>query len=1102
MKQIILLVLVFYTALGRSQTLNYKVVYHTGMNETETEFLIDSKVRFPVVLQNGQTLYLENDLGKIIWLTGPGSFTETFVDIKFKNDKGITRDYLRGVMELFGNKEKKQNLDVIPSVTRSSRFVNQNFKKNMNYGFENYWALVIGIDQYRSEKINKLTNAVNDAKAVREMLIKVQEYPEEHVLTYLNEDATGKNIRTAFDFLKNNAKTDDKILIYYAGHGKTETSLSNLEKGFILPYDAEEDNLLSSCISTDQLNEFTSFLKAKHIFFVMDACYGGTILNRSTGDESKMSNYIKTITSRIARQAITAGAANQKVSDGGADGHSLFTYHFLTSITNGSGDFNHDNIITASELSDLLVRAVTQETGEMQTPQFGSMKGDNGGQFFFTVPRSKFELSVNSDVTGARVFINRVEAGLTPLTLFMDSGRYEVLVNNADAVKKDTVFHLYTHTRLMFHVEKVIRRNFENEYKRDLHIIQLLDGAQKALENGFPVLAREYYHRILKLDYRSDIKDSITRISNIKQVKAYDKAEHEMQNQRYDAAENSLSLLMKGFPDYTEGALLKVRYFINRGKYRQAMDDLKTIARKTTGFQTEELQLEINYHLKNYKQVLKDAEKLLGKDPTNLKAYYFRALTFRDQKQYDKSISDMVFVKTWMEDLDESVFLNLTDCYYQKKQTHDVIKTVEEAFSYGVKNSSFKYYLALAKLDQNNAEEADMILKEVRESGIDANWEVRLKKMVLDTLALVNSFKKPESLKLLNNLIILDPENYEILMRRADYYANKGVKKELYALMDINRAILLKPKSFEAYYERARVNLILSNFESVIHDADRAIGYNPSYAEAHAIKGISYSQLRYYEKAAISLEKALDLNALNRDYLYSVLGYCYDMLGRNDKAIESFQKAVKLNPLNDNYHYELAQVYQKVRWLKKAKNACYRAIHLNRENTLAYFLLAKVYEMMEKRKHAIATLKKVMYFDSRNYRTYESLANNYFKMKSMKKAMYHFEMAGILDSNRYKDPAFVKNLAYSYLKNKRMAKAEATFFHLEKLGSEKSSYAYDMAVYYSAIKNIEKVLEYMEVYLITYGHRQQVKKIRKSPYFREMKKTREFRRLLRKYKRV
>ncbi|MGH2612803.1 MAG: caspase family protein, partial [Rhabdochlamydiaceae bacterium] len=183
-------------------------------------------------------------------------------------------------------------------------------------------ALVIGINQYKNA--SPLGYAVSDAKEIRDIIINELYFDSENVIYLSNEKATKSRILKAFlSFTTEDVKVDDRLLVFFAGHGHTRTGFRG-EVGYLVPYDADMNDY-SSFIRWDELTRNAELVRAKHILFIMDACYGGLAINRDLQPGS--SRFLKDMYQRFSRQVITAGKADEVVSDVGGPipNHSVFT---------------------------------------------------------------------------------------------------------------------------------------------------------------------------------------------------------------------------------------------------------------------------------------------------------------------------------------------------------------------------------------------------------------------------------------------------------------------------------------------------------------------------------------------------------------------------------------------------------------------------------------------------------------------------------------------------------------------------------------------------------------------------------------------------------
>jgi len=239
------------------------------------------------------------------------------------------------------------------------------------------WAAVIGIDDYQSWP--KLRYAVNDAQAVRDVLIQKFHFKAENVFALSDKEATREAILSLLgDKLANPdmVKHEDRVFVFFAGHGATRKLASGRDLGYIIPVDAGASNYEAQAISMTNFQDISEAIPAKHLLFVMDSCYSGLALTRGGGMAAGSQNYLQEIAKREARQMFTAGGADEEVADNGPNGHSVFTWTLLQAL-DGRGDLNGDGFITGTELAAYVIPAVSSLSH--QTPVFGNLVGSAGG---------------------------------------------------------------------------------------------------------------------------------------------------------------------------------------------------------------------------------------------------------------------------------------------------------------------------------------------------------------------------------------------------------------------------------------------------------------------------------------------------------------------------------------------------------------------------------------------------------------------------------------------------------------------------------------------------------------------------------------------------
>ena len=261
---------------------------------------------------------------------------------------------------------------ILPAISK----IDSSLQEGKLYGKS--YALVIGINNY--ERWPALEFAVNDAKAVKQ---KLEETGFNEIITIFDKEATQRRILTElFHNLPQKVGHNDRVLFYFAGHGQTEDLANGGKRGYIIPFDGDTSSFSDTAISMEQIRSLSSRISAKHILYVMDSCYSGLGLNRSSGVSPKIGDYLRKVSSMRVVQVITAGGKGEQVQE--KAGHGLFTTYFLKALE-GEADFNKDNVVTGTELGAYLRPVVSNASNQAQTPLYGRLEGE--GEFLLFVTR-------------------------------------------------------------------------------------------------------------------------------------------------------------------------------------------------------------------------------------------------------------------------------------------------------------------------------------------------------------------------------------------------------------------------------------------------------------------------------------------------------------------------------------------------------------------------------------------------------------------------------------------------------------------------------------------------------------------------------------------
>lgn len=237
--------------------------------------------------------------------------------------------------------------------------------------YSNSWAIVIGINKYKSAP--PLDYACNDAERFAATLKERFGFPDENVMLITDESATKDRILSEFlAFANGKAEPDDRLIFFFAGHGHTQTGKRG-EIGFLVPVDGQTANL-ASLIPWDELTRSAELISAKHILYIMDACYGGLAVSRYLPPGSM--RFVKDMLQRYSRQVLTAGKADEMVADAGGPrpGHSVFSGHLLDALEGAAA--TSDGILTANGVMAYVYDRVAKDYQSQQTPHYGFLDGD------------------------------------------------------------------------------------------------------------------------------------------------------------------------------------------------------------------------------------------------------------------------------------------------------------------------------------------------------------------------------------------------------------------------------------------------------------------------------------------------------------------------------------------------------------------------------------------------------------------------------------------------------------------------------------------------------------------------------------------------------
>jgi hypothetical protein len=207
------------------------------------------------------------------------------------------------------------------------------------------------------------------------------------------------------------ADQDDRLFIYFAGHGEVVIDHIGNEIGYLVAHDSDSSKEFT-CISIANLLELRNFTPAKHVGFVFDSCFSGQALGLTrAGTSISRDKYL----SRRAYQVITAGAGDQPVVDS-------LSMSKLMAETLKQGNAFDGEYLTFSSLGLHLKETMASTEGLDQLPQFGHLQGSQGGEFILSANVGYWSLKPSADLIA-------VEPSPPPSTQSIPEGTYSAQVD-------------------------------------------------------------------------------------------------------------------------------------------------------------------------------------------------------------------------------------------------------------------------------------------------------------------------------------------------------------------------------------------------------------------------------------------------------------------------------------------------------------------------------------------------------------------------------------------------------------------------------------------------------------------------------------------------
>ena len=203
------------------------------------------------------------------------------------------------------------------------------------------FAVIIANENYKHEQ--PVEYALNDGTVFGEYCNKTLGIPTGNI--HLLKDASFTDIRHELNWLKgiaNAYKGDEKLIVYYAGHGVPD---EHSAASYLIPADGYSNDSVTCCKLADIYRELGT-MPAKMVTVILDACFsgaerGGKMLNASRGVAIHAHKEIPTGNVIV----FSAAQGDETAYPLSEQNHGLFTYFLLKELKQTKGEATLGDII-------------------------------------------------------------------------------------------------------------------------------------------------------------------------------------------------------------------------------------------------------------------------------------------------------------------------------------------------------------------------------------------------------------------------------------------------------------------------------------------------------------------------------------------------------------------------------------------------------------------------------------------------------------------------------------------------------------------------------------------------------------------------------------
>ncbi|MFN3322443.1 MAG: tetratricopeptide repeat protein [Bryobacteraceae bacterium] len=504
------------------------------------------------------------------------------------------------------------------------------------------YALVVGIANYKNlPESAQLQYPERDADAVYSILISPEggNFKAENVRKLVGSRATLANLKRELEeWLPSVAKEDDRVLIYFAGHGFVHNG-----KAYLAPYDINPKNIAGTGYPMETLGSVIgSRIKGKWKVLLTDSCHSGAITpdaREAEADRATLNRTLLDLNKSLFSLTASRDRERSFESPEWGGGHGIFTYYVVKGLE-GAADESRDGIVTADELAEYVRRNVREATNGQQNPT--SDRGSFDPEMLLAYvpsnrspdapPPPKFgTLIFESNHDGVEVFVDGKSVGVVnkgvPLRLpGLPPGAHTIkgvkLGFEPDGPREETV---YPGQESTVSIKILIPRRRPR-------------AAVDAFDKGL-----EFYNKGFEANYRRAVthfSQALSIDANYSQAALYLGRTYDAMYEQ-ETAEQYFRKAIEIDPDYLEARASFGGMLLGMGNVDEAIRQFDVVVQRDKKHSLAWYLLAQALRMKEmYKESIEAARTAIALAPNNAEAHFWLAESLRMSGSYEESVKE------------------------------------------------------------------------------------------------------------------------------------------------------------------------------------------------------------------------------------------------------------------------------------------------------------------------------------------------------------------------------------------------------------------------------------------------------------------------------